>query len=87
MEQVVPVLLVCTQFNVFDCVHFILCCKSCYRLLTVQARTQAERQSSVMSKFRTLGLSSLTTDDVVILLEQVCRVGLAVALGSLSGAY
>ena len=41
----------------------------------VQAKTQAEREASVVSKFQTQGLSSLTTDDVVIILEQVFRVG------------
>ena len=41
----------------------------------MQIKTQAERQASVVSKFQTNGLSSLTTDDVVIILEQVDRVG------------
>ena len=49
----------------------------------MQARTQAESQASVLTKFQTLGLSSLTTDDVIIILEQVYRVGPVAALGSL----
>ena len=49
----------------------------------MQARTQAESQASVEMKFQTLGLSSLDTDDVIVILEQVYRLGPVAALGSL----
>ena len=38
---------------------------------TVLVNVQAKRQASVVFKLQTLGLSSLTTKDVVIILEQV----------------
>ena len=56
---------------VIKCTDPVFICRSFYRLLIVQAKSQAERQASVVSKFQTQGLSSLTTDDVVIILEQV----------------
>ena len=49
----------------------------------MQARTQAESQASVEMKFQTLGLSSLDTDDIVIILEQVYLVGPVAEIGSL----